>query len=235
MILQIKDLAAGYGKFAVLEDVEIRIKPDEIVALIGPNGAGKSTVLKSVFGLTTVYKGKIIYRGKNITRLKTSELVRLGISYVPQGRQVFPSLTVRENLEMGAFITNDKVLVRKKMHEVFDRFPVLKEKINDYGFSLSGGQQQMLAMGRALMQDPQLLLLDEPSLGLSPNLMKDIFKKIIEINKEGTGVLIVEQNAKQAMKIAHRTYVLEDGKVAFKGGKNIVNNPKIKSIYLGGR
>ncbi|MBW2990218.1 ABC transporter ATP-binding protein, partial [Candidatus Woesearchaeota archaeon] len=179
MILQIKDLKAGYGKFSVLEDVNIKIKPDEIVALIGPNGAGKSTVLKSIFGLTTIYSGKIIYRDKNITKLKTSELVRLGVSYVPQGRQVFSSLTVKENLEMGAFITDDKVLVKKKMNEVFEKFPVLKEKQYDHAFSLSGGQQQMLAMGRALMQDPQLLLLDEPSLGLAPKTMKEIFEKII--------------------------------------------------------
>ena len=235
MILQIKDLAAGYGKFRVLEDIDIKIEPDEIIALIGPNGAGKSTVLKSIFGLTTIYGGKIIYRDKDITKLRTSELVRLGVSYVPQGRQVFPSLTVKENLEMGAFITDDKALIAKKMKEVFEKFPVLKEKQHDHAFSLSGGQQQMLAMGRSLMQDPQLLLLDEPSLGLSPKLMKEVFEKIIEINKEGTAILIVEQNAKQAIKIAHRTYVLEDGKVALKGGRDIVNNPKIKSIYLGGR
>lgn len=235
MILEIKDLEAGYGKFRVLEKVNIRIKPDEIIALIGPNGAGKSTVLKSIFGLTTKYAGKIIYKEKDITKLKTSELVKLGISYVPQGRQVFSSLTVKENLEMGAFITADKKVIAEKMKAVFDKFPVLKEKINEYAFCLSGGQQQMLAMGRALMQDPQLLLLDEPSLGLSPKMMKEIFDKIIEINKEGTAVLIVEQNARQAMKIAHRTYVLEDGRVALTGGKDIVNNPKIKKIYLGGR
>lgn len=235
MILQIKDLEAGYGKFSVLEGVSIKVAPDEIIALIGPNGAGKSTVLKSVFGLTTIYKGNIIYRDKDITKLKTSELVSLGISYVPQGRQVFSSLTVKENLEMGAFITDDKKLIAKKMDEVFEKFPVLKEKMNDYAFSLSGGQQQMLAMGRALMQDPQLLLLDEPSLGLSPKMMKEIFDKIVEINKEGTAILIVEQNAKKAMSIAHRTYVLEDGKVALTGGKDIVDNPKIKKIYLGGR
>jgi branched-chain amino acid transport system ATP-binding protein len=235
MILEIKDLEAGYGKFSVLEGVSMKVAPDEIIALIGPNGAGKSTVLKSVFGLTTIYKGKIIYRDKDITKFKTSELVSLGISYVPQGRQVFSSLTVKENLEMGAFITNDKALIEKKMKEVFEKFPVLKEKMNDYAFSLSGGQQQMLAMGRALMQDPQLLLLDEPSLGLSPKMMKEIFDKIIEINKEGTAILIVEQNAKKAMSIAHRTYVLEDGKVALTGGKDIVKNPKIRKIYLGGR
>ena len=136
---------------------------------------------------------------------------------------------------MGAFITDDKKLIEKKMNEVFEKFPALKEKQHDHAFSLSGGQQQMLAMGRALMQDPQLLLLDEPSLGLSPKLTKEIFQKIIEINKEGTAILIVEQNAKQAIKIAHKTYVLEDGKIALKGGKDIVKNPMIKHIYLGGR
>jgi len=235
MILKIKGLEAGYGKFSVLEGVSMKVASDEIIALIGPNGAGKSTVLKSVFGLTTKYAGKIIYRDKDITRLRTDELIALGISYVPQGRQVFFSMTVKENLEMGAFITNDKQVVQKKMNEVFEKFPVLKEKQHDYAFSLSGGQQQMLAMGRALMQDPQLLLLDEPSLGLSPKMMKEVFEKIIEINKEGTAVLIVEQNARQAMSIAHRTYVLEDGKIALTGGKEIVKNPKIKKIYLGGR
>jgi branched-chain amino acid transport system ATP-binding protein len=235
MILEIKGLSAGYGKFSVLQGVSINLKPGEIAALIGPNGAGKSTVLKSIFGLTTVYDGKIIYNDKDITSMKTSELVKLGISYVPQGRQVFSSLTVKENLEMGAFITPDKKVIADKMKAAFDKFPVLKEKMNDYAFCLSGGQQQMLAMGRALMQNPKLLLLDEPSLGLSPKMMKEIFDKIIEINKEGSAVLIVEQNAKQAMKIADRTYVLEDGKVALTGGKDIVNNPKIKNIYLGGR
>ena len=235
MILEIKDLEAGYGKFRVLEGVDIKLKPGEIVALIGPNGAGKSTVLKSVFGLTTIYKGKIIYRDKDITKLRTSELVSLGISYVPQGRQVFSSLTVKENLEMGAFITKDKAVIAKKTEEIFKKFPVLGEKKHDYAFTLSGGQQQMLAMGRALMQSPRLLLLDEPSLGLAPKTMKEIFERIIEINKEGTAILIVEQNAKKAMSIAHRTYVLEDGKVALTGDRDIVNNPKIKKIYLGGR
>jgi len=235
MILEIKELEGGYGKFQVLHGVNIHIKQGEIIALIGPNGAGKSTVIKSVFGLTTVYSGKVFFNDKDITKAKTSDLVKLGVSYVPQGRQVFSSLTVKENLEMGAFITKDKKKIEKKMSEVFKKFPVLEEKKNDYAFTLSGGQQQMLAMGRALMQEPKLLLLDEPSLGLSPKMMKEIFDKIIEINKEGTAILIVEQNAKQAISIAHRIYVLEDGKVGLTGGKDIVKNPKIKKIYLGGR
>ncbi len=235
MILEIKELEGGYGKFQVLHGVNIHIKQGEIIALIGPNGAGKSTVLKSVFGLTTVYAGKIFFNDKDITKAKTSDLVKLGVSYVPQGRQVFSSLTVKENLEMGAFITKDQKKIEKKMSEVFKKFPVIEEKKNDYAFTLSGGQQQMLAMGRALMQEPKLLLLDEPSLGLSPKMMKETFEKIIQINKEGTAILIVEQNARQAISIAHRTYVLEDGKVGLTGGKDIVNNPKIKKIYLGGR
>jgi len=234
MMLKIKDLSAGYGSFRVLEKVNISLDKGQIGALIGPNGAGKSTVLKSIFGITTNYAGKIIYHGKDITGLETSELVNVGVSYVPQGRQVFSSLTVKENLEMGAFITKDKELVGNKLERVYAKFPVLREKKDDYAFTLSGGQQQMLAMGRALMQDPQLLLLDEPSLGLSPKMMKEMFEKIVEINKEGTTILIVEQNARQAIKIAHKTYVLEDGKVGLSGGRDIIKNPKIKKIYLGG-
>ena len=234
-MIEIKNLKSGYGQLQVSFGVDLKVKPNEIVVLIGPNGAGKSTVLKSIFNLLDIYGGKISFKNKNITNIPTYELIKLGISYVPQGRQVFSGLTVRENLEMGAFLTREKNLIEKRIKEVVEKhFPELKRKLDDYAFTLSGGQQQMLAIGRALMQDPQLLLLDEPSLGLSPKLMKEVFQKIVDINKEGAAILIVEQNAKQAVKIADKIYVLEDGKIALKGGKKVLQNKKIKQIYLGG-
>ena len=233
--LNIKNLKSGYGKLQILFNVNMDIKPDEITVLIGPNGAGKSTVLKSIFNMCDIYSGKIIYKGKDITKLPTYERIQMGISIVPQGRQVFSGLTVKENLEMGAFLTKGKDLIKKRMEEVFTHFPILKEKLYDDAFSLSGGQQQMLAIARALMQDPQILMLDEPSLGLAPKTMKELFEKIKQINKEGTAILMVEQNAKAACEIADKIFVLEEGKVALHGDKKIMNTPKIKHIYLGGR
>ena len=235
-MLQIKNLESGYGKMQVLFGISLDVKPNDIVVLIGPNGAGKSTLLKSVFNLVDIYKGRIIFKNKNITKMPTHELIELGISYVPQGRQVFNSLTVKENLEMGAFLTKEKELIESRMNEVLEmHFPDLGKKLNDYAFALSGGQQQMLAIGRALMQDPQLLLLDEPSLGLAPKVMKELFKKIVEIKEEGVAIMIVEQNARQATKIADRIFVLEDGKIALSGNKGILNDKRIEKIYLGGR
>jgi len=234
-MLQIKKLQSGYNGMEILHGVDIEIKPGEIVAIIGPNGSGKSTTLKSIFNLCNIYSGKIEWKNKNITKLKTHEKIFEGISYVPQGRQVFRDLTVQENLEMGAFIMKDKELVKTNIKDVYEKFPFLKEKKDKYADTLSGGQQQMLAIGRALIQNPQLLLLDEPSLGLSPKAMKEVFEKIQEINKEGVSIVIVEQNAKSAIEIADRTYILEDGKIALTGGKEIIKDPKIKSIYFGGR
>jgi len=233
-MLQIQNLKSGYDGMEVLHEIDFEVKPGEIVAIIGPNGSGKSTLLKSIFNLCEIYSGKIIFKNKDITKLPTYYLIYEGISYVPQGRQVFSNLTVRENLEMGAFIMEDHELIKRNIADVFEKFPFLKEKQNDYAFELSGGQQQMLAIGRALIQDPELLLLDEPSLGLAPKTVKEIFEKIQEINKQGVSVIIVEQNAKQAVKIANRTYVLEDGQIALKGGKEILENPRINSVYLGG-
>ena len=208
-MLSIKNLESGYGKMQVLFGVSLSIIPKEIAVLIGPNGAGKSTVLKRLFNLVDVYHGNIFFKNKNITKIPTYELIELGISYVPQGRQVFGTLTVKENLEIGAFLTKDKNLIRKRMKEVLEiHFPDLRKKLDDYAFNLSGGQQQMLAIGRALMQDPQLLMLDEPSLGLAPKIMKELFKKIKEINEEGVTIMMVEQNAKQATAIADRIFVL---------------------------
>ncbi len=232
--LTVKNLESGYGKLQILFGVDMDFKPDEITVIIGPNGAGKSTILKSIFNLCDIYGGQIIYKGKDITKLPTYERIQMGISIVPQGRQVFSGLTVKENLEMGAFLTKEKDLVQKRMDEVLTHFPVLKEKLHQNAYNLSGGQQQMLAIARGLMQDPQVLLLDEPSLGLAPKTMKEIFDKICEINNEGTAIIIVEQNAKAACEIADHIYVLEEGKVALYGGKEIMNSEKIKHIYLGG-
>jgi len=234
-MLQIKNLKSGYNSMEVLHDIDLEVKPDEIVTIIGPNGSGKTTVLKSIFSLCNIYSGKIIWKEKDITNLPTYENIYEGISYVPQGRQVFRDLTVQENLEMGAFIMKDKELVKANIKDVYEKFPFLKEKKDKYADTLSGGQQQMLAVGRALIQNPQLLLLDEPSLGLSPKAMKEIFQKVKEINKERVSIVIVEQNAKSAIEIADRTYILEDGKIALTGGKEILKDPKIKNIYFGGR
>ena len=232
--LNISKLESGYGKLQILFGVDMDVKPDEITVIIGPNGAGKSTVLKSVFHLCDIYNGSVVYKGKDITKLPTYERIDLGISVVPQGRQVFSGLTVKENLEMGAFLTRDKALVAERMREVLSHFPVLREKLGHNAFSLSGGQQQMLAIARGLMQDPQLLLLDEPSLGLAPKTMKEIFGKIQEIRDEGCAVLMVEQNAKAACEIADSIYVLEEGKVALHGGKEVMKSERLRHIFLGG-
>jgi len=231
-MLKIKDLKSGYNKMQILNGIDFKIDQREIIAIIGPNGAGKSTLLKSIFNLCEIYSGKIEFKNNNITRLPTHKLIHQGISYVPQGRQVFTSLSVKENLEMGAFVL--KTDTESKISKIYDFFPYLKDRQNDLAGNLSGGQQQMLAIGRALMQNPKLLLLDEPSLGLSPKIMKEVFAKIIEINQQGVAVIIVEQNAKQAVKISDRTYVLENGKIALTGGKEILSHPKIKTIYFGG-
>ena len=232
-MLQIQKLKSGYSDLEILHEVDFRAEPGEIIAIIGPNGAGKSTLLKSIFNLCEVNSGKITLGGKNITKLPTHDLIYEGVSYVPQGRQVFSDLTVKENLEMGAFIVKDKELIKRNLEMVFDKFPFLRTKKNDCAFTLSGGQQQMLAIGRALMQSPKILLLDEPSLGLSPKSMMEIFDKIKEINEAGVTVIIVEQNAKQAVKIANRTYILESGKVALHGGKEILKDKRGKDIYFG--
>jgi branched-chain amino acid transport system ATP-binding protein len=233
-MLKIQNLKSGYDGLEILHGINFEIKPAEIVAIIGPNGSGKSTLLKSIFNLAEIYSGKIIFKDKDITKLPTHYLIQEGICYVPQGRQVFSTLTVRENLEMGCFILEDHELFKRNLADVYNKFPVLKERENDLALNLSGGEQQMLAIARALIQDPELLLLDEPSLGLAPKIRKDIFEKIVEINKEGVSIIIVEQNAKKAIEIAHRTYVLENGRIALEGGKEILKDERIKNIYFGG-
>jgi branched-chain amino acid transport system ATP-binding protein len=233
-MLSIEKLKAGYEELLVLKGVSLEVNPGEIVALIGPNGAGKSTVIKSVFSIARKLGGKIVFEDKDITNLKTHELIKEGISYVNQGRINFGNLTVKENLEIGADYLDDKKEAKRRLESVFERFPILRERKDKLSYGLSGGQQQMLALGRALMQKPKLLMMDEPSLGLSPKLQKELFKMIKNLGEEGISLLVVEQNAKKAIEIADRTYLLENGEIALSGGKNILKNPKIKKVYLGG-
>lgn len=233
-MLKIKDLKSGYNGAEVLHNLDLSVGVGEIVALIGPNGAGKSTILKSIFSLADIYDGKIIFKDKDITNLKTHELIELGVSFVPQGRQIFSNMTVLENLQMGAYVIDDQEVIERNINDIFQKFPILKEKQGEFAGNLSGGQQQLLAIARALIQNPQILLLDEPSLGLSPKMVKEIFEKILEIKNEGVSILIVEQNAKQAVGIADRTYVLENGRIAMEGDKSILKNEKIRAVYLGG-
>jgi branched-chain amino acid transport system ATP-binding protein len=234
-MLEIKNLDAGYGELQILKGIDLTVKANEIVALIGPNGAGKSTVIKSVFALADITKGKIVFKGKYITHLKTHELVETGVSYVNQGRIIFGNLTVLENLLIGADLIKDKEVVDTNLAMVYGKFPVLKKRVGDLAYGLSGGERQQLALGRALIQNPLLLLMDEPSLGLSPKLQKELFRTIAALRDDGISVLIVEQNAKKAIEIADRTYLLEDGKIVLTGGRSIVKHKKIKQVYLGGR
>lgn len=234
-MLKIKNLKSGYNGQEILHGIDLEVRPAEIVAIIGPNGSGKSTLLRSIFNLCEIYSGRIIFKDKDITKTPTYELIYEGLSYVPQGRHVFDDLTVRENLEMGAFIMKNYGLLKRNAKEVFSHFPFLKEKQNEYASVLSGGQQQMLAIAIALMQNPELLLLDEPSLSLSPKAVKEVFEKVLEINKNGVSIIMVEQNARQAVKIAHTTYVFENGRIILNGGKEILRNKLLNSIYFGGR
>jgi len=234
-MLNIIKLESMYDESLILKGIDIEINPGEIVSIIGPNGAGKTTVLKSIFSLAKIVGGKIVFKDKDITNLKTHELIELGISYVPQGRQVFSNMTVLENLYMGAYIFTDKEVIQRNIDTIFKKFPILKEKQNDTASTLSGGQQQILAIARSLIQNPQLLLMDEPSLGLSPRVMREVFEIITKIKEEGVAVLLVEQNAHQAVNIADRTYILDNGVVALSGGQDILQNKRVKDVYFGGR
>ena len=240
-ILSAKDLTVNYGAVRALDNVSFKVNEGEIVAMIGPNGAGKSTALKAISGMLAPYggrieSGEIEFEGKNIKGLRTDELVRKGISLIPEGRRVFPTMTVKENLELGGFLVASKEnsVVRERMKTIFALFPVLYERRKQSSGTLSSGEQQMLAIGRALMLKPKLLLLDEPSLGLSPNFVEIVFEKLTEINKVGTSILVVEQNARMALEICHRGYVFEIGSIAIEGErKSLIENDDIKKIYLG--
>lgn len=232
-ILSAKDITVGYTEVDILHEVSITVKSGEIVSIIGPNGAGKSTLLKTIFGILKPRHGKVTFKQWDITGLKPNMVVRKGISYVPQVDNVFPSMTIHENLEMGAFIRNDDY--SQRLREVYDLFPVMAERKKQKVGQLSGGQRQMVAMGRALMLDPQVLLLDEPSAGLAPVLVSGIFEKIKDINATGVAIIIVEQNAKEALKMAHHGYVLAMGKnVLDDTGDALLANEEVGRLYLGG-
>ncbi|MDD2478183.1 MAG: ABC transporter ATP-binding protein [Candidatus ainarchaeum sp.] len=234
-MIELKKLHAGYGHLKILKGIDFRVKPGQIVSIIGPNGAGKSALLKAIFNQCDIYSGNIIFRRNDITTLPTYDLILEGISYSPQGRQIFPDMTVYENLEMGLYIFKDKEYKKRKIEEILKKFPLLKEKQSKLAYSLSGGQQQILSIARSLLHEPTLFLLDEPSLGLDPKTQKEIFEIIKRINKEGITVIIVEQNAKQAAEISDIIYVLEDGQIALKGDKSILKDKRIKDVYFGGR
>ena len=234
-MLEVKNLSVHYGMIQAVRNVDFTVNEGEIVSLIGANGAGKSTILKTLSGLIHPSEGEILYLGENIASTSAKQIVEKGLVQVPEGRHVFPGLTVKENLELGAFLRKDKEEIQKDMEAVFERFPILKERKDQDAQTLSGGEQQMLAMGRALMSRPKLLLLDEPSMGLAPIFIREIFKIIQEIQKTGTTVLLIEQNAKMALSISNRAYVLETGSVVLSGtGQELLESDEIQKAYLGG-
>lgn len=235
-MLQINQVAAGYGNIRALKDLSLAVPRGSIVSLIGANGAGKTTSMKTIMGLIRPECGEMTFQGKNIIGMPVHQIVSLGISLVPEGRSILTRMTVLENLEMGAHQRTDTKGIQQDIQKVFQRFPILEERQQQLGGTLSGGQQQMLAIGRALMARPQLLLLDEPSMGLAPLVVADIFQVIKEINQEGTTILLVEQNVRQALRIAHYAYVLETGKTVLQGkAEDIANDPRVVEAYLGGR
>ena len=233
-MLKVENISVNYGAIKALQNVSFQINQGEIVALIGANGAGKTTILNTISNIVPSVAGHVTYLGKDVTKLPPHEIVKLGISQVPEGRRVFAKMSVLENLEMGAYTRNDKQEIAADMEKIFQRFPRLNERKKQPAKTLSGGEQQMLAMGRALMSRPKLLLLDEPSMGLAPMLVEQIFQIIQEINKSGTTILLVEQNANMALSIAHRAYVLETGEVVLQGdAKELASNPEVRKAYLG--
>jgi branched-chain amino acid transport system ATP-binding protein len=233
-MLKVENIAAYYGNVRVLDGVSLECPKGKIVSLIGPNGAGKTTTLRTILGLVKAKEGKVTFSGNDITGTRTDLIIKMGMALVPQGRAVFPTLTVMENLEMGAFVRRDRKEIAEDLQDVFSRFPILKERSRQRAGLLSGGEQQMLAIGRALMARPSLLLLDEPSLGLAPKVVSDIVRKVIEINARGTTILLVEQNARIALEMADFAYVLEFGKIRLSGtGEALRKDENIRKIYLG--
>lgn len=234
-MLNIENINVYYGAIHAIKDISIHVTEGEIVTLIGANGAGKSTTLRTISGLLKPKSGKIDFEGQNIAGIPAQAIVKQGISQVPEGRRVFANMTVLENLELGAYIRKDKAGIKEDMDSVFERFPRLLERKVQLAGTLSGGEQQMLAMGRALMSRPRLLLLDEPSMGLAPLLVKEIFSIVKEINQTGTTVLLVEQNANMALSIAHKAYVLETGRITLSGdAKKLAASEEVRKAYLGG-
>ena len=234
-MLKVEDIHVYYGAIHAIKGISLEVSQGEIVTLIGANGAGKTSILNTICSLIKPKSGKITFEGKEITGIATQELVKRGLTQVPEGRRIFANMPICENLELGAYLNKNKKEVAEGINKVYDRFPRLKERKNQLAGSLSGGEQQMLAMGRALMSKPRLLLLDEPSMGLSPILVKDIFSIIKELNQQGTTILLVEQNAKMALSIAHRGYVVETGRIVLAGAaEELLNSSEVKKAYLGG-
>lgn len=235
MLLDVRDLDVYYGAIHALQGISFVVEPGEIVSLIGANGAGKSTTLRTISGLIRPRRGSVTFKNQEISRTAADRIVRLGINHVPEGRKIFAPLTVQENLEMGAYTRNDPVEIRQSMEHVFQTFPRLKERLTQLGGTLSGGEQQMLAIGRAMMAKPSLLLLDEPSMGLAPVIVEKIAEIIQEINAAGTSILLVEQNAHMALSISHRGYVMETGRIVLAGEANkLLHDPQVVQAYLGG-
>lgn len=233
-MLEIKDLEVYYGMIQAIKGVSFEVNEGEVIALIGANGAGKTTILHTVTGLLEAKKGTVAFDGKDITKVPAHKIVSMGMAHVPEGRRVFANLTVYQNLKMGAYTRKDKTEIEETLENVYKRFPRLKERHNQLSGTLSGGEQQMLAMGRALMSHPRLLLMDEPSMGLSPIFVNEIFDIIKEVSAGGTTVLLVEQNAKKALSISDRGYVLETGKIVLEGkSEELLNNDSIRKAYLG--
>ncbi len=234
-MLKVTNLSVSYGAIRAIEDVSLQIEPGAIVTLVGSNGAGKTTTLRALSGLLKPRAGRVEFFGEDITHLAAHQIVSLGLCHVPEGRMVFANLTVAENLAMGAYLVRDKELIAKNRDYVFGIFPRLKERLTQSAGTLSGGEQQMLAIGRALMSNPKFLMLDEPSLGIAPRLISTIFEKIVEINREyGISILLVEQNANLALEISTHAYVLETGRIAMQGpSKELRANPQLKAAYLG--
>jgi branched-chain amino acid transport system ATP-binding protein len=235
-MLEVKNLTVNYGAITALHGISLAVKQGDIVTLIGANGAGKTTTLKAVSGLLKVQSGEILYQRRNLTNLKPHKVVQFGISHVPEGRMVFANLTVLENLQMGAYLQTDKEVIQREMEYAFSVFPRLKERLKQVAGTLSGGEQQMLAIGRALMSKPKFLMLDEPSLGIAPLLVKTIFEKIVEINRQqAITILLVEQNANLALEVSNYGYVLETGRIILADKSSALRqNPQVKSAYLGG-
>jgi branched-chain amino acid transport system ATP-binding protein len=235
LLLQAQGLTAGYGKMPILHDVSLEVRVGEMVSIIGPNGAGKSTALKSMVGFVKVSTGRVLFDGQEITGLRPDQVLPRGLAYVPQGRIVFPQMTVLENLEMGAYIERDATRIRQALDRVCALFPILGERRSQKAGTMSGGEQQMVAIGRALMTTPKLIMLDEPSLGLAPKFVTLIFDKLTEMKRAGFTLMVVEQNAARALAVADRGYVLELGRNRFEGtGEALLADPEVKRLYLGG-
>jgi branched-chain amino acid transport system ATP-binding protein len=234
-LLELRDVRAGYGTIQILHGVSMHVNPGEVVSVIGPNGAGKSTTFKVIMGFITYLGGEIAFDGRTLVGHTPDRILALGLGYVPQGRVVFSQMTVRENLEMGAYLERDKTKIDTSMELVYALFPRLRERRRQLAGTMSGGEQQMLAMARALMMRPRMMMLDEPSLGLSPRFVDDVFDKIVELARGGLTVMLVEQNAARALEISDRAYVLELGQNRFEGtGQQLLDDPEVRRLYLGG-